>query len=145
MKRVLTLTCMILLTGLVTLSCSKEKRIERRLASKSGKWNIETYTYQYYEDGALVESGAYSDIGYFIFDEDGTVVQTYTQDGTTYSYAGTWSNTRDEITFIEDGDATVWKITDYHRNEMTLEFTDVYSINGIDYRDVYVMKLEKDR
>ncbi len=144
MKRVLQMSLMVLLVTFVSASCSKEKKIERRLTRKTGKWNIEHYETQFYENGVLVESSSYHDIGYFTFDDDGTVIQTYTQGGTTYTYAGTWSNTENTITFIEDGDAAVWSIKEDSKKEMTIQLIDQYSNGGTDYRDEYTIELERD-
>lgn len=144
MKSVLKLTAFVLLTAMVSSACSKERRIERRLSRKTGKWNIEKYEAKYYEDGYLTGEEAYSNAGYFTFDEDGTVVQVLTINGDSYTSAGTWSNSKDEITFMEDGYATVWKITEDSRKEMTLELEDSYSDGSTHYHDVYKMEIEKD-
>ena len=144
MKRIFQLSTMILLTAFVSASCSKETKIERRLTRKTGKWNIEHYETKFYENGMLTENENYHNIGYFTFDDDGTVIQTYTDGGDTYTYAGTWSNTDDKITFIEDGDAAVWSIKEDSKREMTLELVDQYSSGGTNYRDVYTIELERD-
>jgi hypothetical protein len=145
MKKAFKITSLFLVLVLITAACSKEKRIERRLASKSGKWNIETITEIDYENGSQVYSGAYSNAGNFVFDEDGTLVETYIDDGTSYVYAGTWSNTEDKLTVIEDGDAMVYEIKEYSRKEMTLVYTDEYSGGGIAYKDVITINLVKDK
>ena len=133
-----------LLATIILNSCSKESVIERRLARRSGKWNIELYEAKYYDNGYYVGQETYANAGYFIFDEDGTVIQTITTNGQVESTAGTWSNTKNEITFIQDGNATVWRITDDSRKSLTIEFIDYYSDETTDYRDEFRMELEKD-
>jgi hypothetical protein len=144
MKKAIKITSLFLILVLITAACSKEKRIERRLPRKSGKWNIESYNETDYENGSQVYSETYSNVGNFVFDDDGTVVETYIDGGQTYVYSGSWSNTEDKLTIVEDGDAIVYDIEDFSRKEMTLVYTDQYTISNISYKDVITMKLVKD-
>lgn len=145
MKNVLRFTGFVLVAGLLTVSCSKEKRIERKLTRKSGKWNIEKYENEFYENGIMQEQYVMTNAGNFVFDDDGTVTETYIESGSTYTYAGTWSNTEDKLTIIEDGDAIVWTIKEFDKHEMELEYVDQYTSGGVTYRDVYTIELEKDK
>lgn len=144
MKKAIRITSLFLVLVLITAACSKEKRIERRLPSKSGKWNIESYNVIEFQNGSQTDSETYLNVGNFVFDDDGTVVETYIYDGDTDTYSGTWSNTEDKLTIVEDGDAIVYDIEDYSRKEMTLVYTDQYTIDNISYKDVVTIELVKD-
>ena len=145
MKRSLKLTAIIVLTALVTFSCTKEKRIERHLSSRTGKWNIEMYKEQEYVNGSLDDEYSVADYGTFVFDEDGNVIMTFTEDGDTYTSAARWSNTKEELTFIEDGDAFVFTIKESSRKEIVLESVEEYSDGTDNYKDVLTFELKKDK
>jgi len=145
MKRILKLTTIVALTALVSFSCTKEKRIERRLSSRTGKWTIEMYKEQEYINGTLNDENTLVNYGTFVFDEDGNIIMTFTQDGDTYTSAGQWSNTKEEVTIIEDGYAYVLKIKESSRKEMTLENVEEYSDGSDNYKDVLTFELKKDK
>lgn len=145
MKNILKLTGMVLLTAFVLASCSKEKRIERRLASRSGKWNIVKEDSQSYVNGVLEYSSSDANTGYITFDKDGSLVYTITDNGATESYAGTWSNTEDNLSLVVDGESAVFEIEEDDRKSMSLKMETTSTFNGDTYKDVYTMELEKDK
>lgn len=139
------ITKLLLLLSIVALGftgCSKEKRIEKNLVRKEGKWNVQTYDYKYYYSNTYYpnESFSYSNAGNIVFEKNGTYIWTFTADGSSDISTGTWSNTADELTLIEDSDALKFKILDESRKEMKLEYTES---DGIE-KEVYTLTLKKD-
>ena len=130
---------------IVLSGCSKDKRIENRLSSGSGKWNIELYTESSYTNNTLDYSDSYANAGNMVFDDNGTLIWTFILDGFTDVYGGSWSNSKDDITIIVDGEGLVFKIKEYSRKEIELEYTDEYTFNGTTNKDVLFMKLVKDK
>ncbi|WP_430404065.1 hypothetical protein [Fluviicola sp.] len=137
-------TKVLLLLSIIAIgfsSCSKEKRIEKHLYSKSGKWNNTLYDYKYYEDGALQSSFAYVDAGYIEFEKGGTYSWTFIQDGDATVEAGTWSNTEDMITLISNSIALQFKILEESKTDMKIEYTEIDGSS----KEVYTLTLEKDK
>ncbi len=130
---------------IVLHGCSKDKRIENRLSSKTGKWNIELFTESSYTNNTLDYSDSYANAGNMVFDDNGTLIWTFILDGFTDVYGGSWSNSKDDITIIVDGEGLVFKIKEYSRNEIELESTDQYTYDGITYKYVNYLKLKKDK
>lgn len=122
-------------------SCSKDKRIERRLARKDGKWNITSMTYQYYIGNTLMDSEAYTNAGSFVFNDNGSVIYNYSYDGDSGSEGGTWTNTEDDVTMIFDGEVVVMKIDDESKKKMTLNWTEEYPSTG--EKETYIYNLER--
>lgn len=123
-------------------SCSKEKRIERQLIKKDGEWKITSINYKYYVNNDLQESSNYPNAGTIEFNKNGTLVMTITVDGSPEVFGGTWSNSKDEITIISDGDASIMKIIDGpKKGKIELEETEYY--NGTGEKDVYTYNLER--
>lgn len=140
MKNVTKLLLVLSVFALGFSSCSKEKRIERHLYSRSGKWNNTVYDYKYYNNGVLETSINYVDAGNIEFDKDGTYVWTFTADGNTEIDAGTWENSEDDITLFQNSVGLKFKILEESRKEMKLEYTETYGVE----REVYVLTFEKD-
>lgn len=123
-------------------SCSKEKRIERQLIKKDGEWKITSINYKYYVNNDLQASSNYPNAGTLEFNKNGTLVMTITVDGSPEVFGGTWSNSKDEITIISDGDASIMKIIDGpKKGKIVLEETEYY--NGTGEKDVYTYNLER--
>ena len=117
---------MLMAVFMLAAACSKDKRIERRLQSREGKWNIDTYSFNEYENQVVVDSGSDSDAGYMIFEKNGSMALVLTNFN--QAIGGTWVNTSDEVILSATGGlALVMKITDDSRKEMTLEYTQIYN------------------
>lgn len=141
MHKVFILALMPLFIGIS--SCSKEKQIERRLQKKDGVWNIETITYEEYEDNVLIETEIQNNAGTFTFDES-TIVITFTEpNGSSDTFGGTWSNSDETVTIIVDGEALVMDVSDDSKKEITLTGEDIYSGGGTTYKDVYRYDLKR--
>ncbi len=123
------------------VGCSKEKRIERHLYSKSGKWNNTLYDYKYYYNGSQEGSIVYQNAGYIEFEKNGTYTWVFTADGSTDASTGTWSNTEKELIMTESGITTVFKILEESRKEMKLEYTET---DGVE-KEVYTLTFEKEK
>lgn len=66
----------------------------------------------------------------------------FTLDGSPETIGGTWTNSKDDITLISDGETSVLKITDGpKKGKMTLELTDYY--NATAEKEVYTYNLER--
>jgi hypothetical protein len=142
MKNVTKLLLVLSIIAVGFSSCSKEKRIERQLIKKEGKWKITSVDYKYYVNNDLQESANYPNAGTFEFNKNGTYVLTITVDGSPEILGGTWTNSKDDITIISDGEGSILKISDGpKKNKMTLELTDYYN-NSTD-KDVYTYYLER--
>ncbi|MDF3029194.1 MAG: hypothetical protein K0S23_3501 [Fluviicola sp.] len=142
MKNTAKLLLVLSLFALGFTGCSKEKRIERHLVRKEGKWNVDTYDYKYYYNNTFYpnESFTYSAAGNFVFEKNGTYVWTTIMDGDTDVSAGTWENTADELTLVQNSFALKFKILEESKKEMKLEYTDS---DGIE-KEVYTLTLKKD-
>lgn len=124
-------------------SCSKEKRIERQLVKKDGKWKITSVDYKYYVQNTLQASTNFSNAGTIEFNKKGSFVMTITLSGSPVTSGGTWTNSKDEITMTSDGTTTVLKILEGpKKDKMDLEQTDYY--NDTAEKEVYVYHLKRD-
>lgn len=123
-------------------SCSKEKRIEKQLIKKDGKWKITSIDYKYYQNNELGASQNYPNAGTIEFDKKGTCVLTITLSGSPQTSAGTWTNSEDNITITADSETTVMKIASGpKKGKMTLEETDYY--NDTAEKETYTYYLER--
>lgn len=123
-------------------SCSKEKRIERQLVKKDGKWKITSVDYKYYLDNTLQSSANFPNAGTIEFNKKGSFVMTITLSGSPQTTGGTWTNSKDAITIISDGNTSVLKIVDGpKKDKMNLEETDYY--NDTAEKEVYTYHLER--
>lgn len=142
MKNTAKLLLVLSLFALGFTACSKEKRIERHLVRKEGKWDVKTYDYKYYYNNTYYpnESYTYTGAGNFVFEKNGTYIWTTILDGETDISAGTWENTADELTLVQNSFALKFKILEESKKEMKLEYTES---DGIE-KEVYTLILEKD-
>lgn len=144
MKRIIILS----ITSVVFLlaqSCSKDKRIERSLEKKDGKWNISKYTYEEYANGSLSDSETYLNAGNIVFDDNGVLIWTFIIDGDVEMFGGQWSNDDESITLIIDGDAIKFDILERSRKEMKLSaVVDTYTIGSTTYEDKFQLEIERD-
>ena len=123
-------------------SCSKEKRIEKQLIKKDGKWKITSVDYKYYQNNVLGSSENYPNAGTIEFDKKGTCVLTLTLSGSPETTAGTWTNSKDNITITANGGTSVMKITEGpKKGKMDLEETDYY--NDTAEKEVYTYHLQR--
>lgn len=123
-------------------SCSKEKRIEKQLIKKDGKWKITSIDYKYYQNNVLGYSENYPNAGTIEFDKKGTCVVTITLSGSPEANAGTWTNSEDNITITSNGETSVMKITSGpKKGKMTLEQTEYY--NDTAEKETYTYYLER--
>ncbi len=142
MKNVTKLLLVLSVFAIGFSSCSKEKRIEKQLYSKSGKWNNTLYDYKYYLNGNLDGTAVYTNTGYIEFKKDGTYTWIFTADGDTDVSTGTWSNTEDQLSMIEPGNPLVWKIVEESKKTLKLEYSENSNIIG-EEREVYTLTFEK--
>ncbi|MCC6702205.1 MAG: hypothetical protein IT221_11825 [Fluviicola sp.] len=136
------LILMLLSTVFLLGACSKEQRIERWMHRKDGKWSIQSRSYQYFQDGVVMDSDYATNAGSFVFDKNGSVIYNYVDVGESGSQGGTWTNTEDAISFIFNGEVVEMKISDESKKEMTLTWTEDYPSTG--EKEVTVFKLARD-
>ncbi len=130
----------VLFVGLA--SCSKEKRVERQLIKKDGKWKITSIDYKYYQNNVLGASANFPNAGTIEFDKKGSCVMTLTLSGSPETIAGTWTNSEDEITITSNGETSVLKIMEGpKKGKMKLEETDYY--NDTAEKEVNTYNLER--
>jgi hypothetical protein len=123
-------------------SCSKEKRIENQLVKKDGKWKVTSIDYKYYLNNELQQSANFPNAGTIEFSKKGSFVMTITLSGSPQTTGGTWTNSKDAITIISDGNTSVLKIVDGpKKGKMNLEETDYY--NDTAEKEVYTYHLER--
>jgi hypothetical protein len=82
----------------ISLSCSKDKAMERHIQKKDGVWNIDLVSWTIVEQsssGQTVWSGSDANAGTFTFENDGSGKYFYTVDDT-ITRAGTFSWTVDD-------------------------------------------------
>ena len=131
-------TVCILFILFIAVACSKEKRIENRLCK--GEWNIAKYTVTY--PGFFYGSGV-ADAGTMAFSKNGSLVWTETIDSTQV-YNCTWSNSKDEITIVREGQAYIFKIDSESGKEMQIVTTVKYVDEFEDpYNYDLTLKLER--
>jgi hypothetical protein len=110
----------ILLAGFMLSACSKDRRLERRLYKKEGKWNIASISANTYVNGNLDESESISDAGYFLFEKNGTFVFHQEYAGDEYSSGGTWANTEEDLFLNVEGSTLRLEIENESAKEMDL-------------------------
>jgi len=132
-----------LLVVFVLASCSKEKRIEKSLYKKGGEWSVSSYKQESYTNGSLDYSDTYANAGTMDFSKSGTLVWTFTLDGYTDVYGGSWSNTEDKLTIIIDGEGIVFDIKERSRKSMMLENVQTDNYNGISNQYKLTLEIEK--
>lgn len=144
MKNVTKLLLLLSVFAIGFSSCSKEKRIEKHLYSKSGKWNNTLYEYKYYQDGTLEGTTNYSNAGFIEFKENGTYVWTFAVNGNTDVSPGTWTNTDTQLSLTEGGSTTVWQILEESKKTLKIEYTEINTEFG-DEKEVYTLTFEKSK
>lgn len=140
MKNVIKLLFVLFVFVFGFLSCFKEKRIERYLYLRSGKWNNIVYDYKYYNNGVLEIFINYVDVGNIEFDKDGIYVWIFIVDGDMEIDVGIWENLEDDIILFQNFVGLKFKILEELRKEMKLEYIEIYGVE----REVYVLIFEKD-
>lgn len=144
MKNVTKLLLVLTVFAVGFSSCSKEKRIEKHLYSKSGKWNNTLYEYKYYLDGTLEDATTYTNAGFIEFKENGTYVWTFAVNGNTDVSPGTWTNTDTQLSLTEGGSTTVWQILEESKKTLKIEYTEINTEFG-DEKEVYTLTFEKSK
>lgn len=144
MKNVTKLLLLLSVFAIGFSSCSKEKRIEKHLYSKSGKWNNTLYEYKYYQDGTLESTTNYTNAGFIEFKENGTYVWTFSADGNTDVSPGTWANTDTQLSLTEGGSTTVWQILEESKKTLKIEYTEISTEFGNE-KEVYTLTFEKSK
>ena len=124
-------------------SCSKEKRIERQLIKKDGKWKITSLDYKYYAGNQLQGAATIPNAGKIEFSKKGTFVMTISIGGSPETMVGTWTNSKDAITIMADGSGSILNISEGpKKGKLKLDQTDYYS--ATDEKEVYVYTLERE-
>jgi hypothetical protein len=127
---------------LVLASCSKEKKIEKQLVRKDGKWEVTNLQYRYYLNNELEGANSFVNAGTIEFNKKGSFVMTLTLSGSTQTTAGTWTNSEDKITITVNGETTVLRIDKApKKGEMDLE--EVIDYNDTNEKEVYMYHLER--
>jgi hypothetical protein len=107
MKLNLRLTSILCAIFFLSISCSKDKSIERQIQKNDGIWNIDNVTWSIVEQstsGQSLRSGSDANAGTFTFESDGSGKYSYTIDGTvTRSGSFTWT--------VDDGEASIISAT----------------------------------
>ncbi|WP_341905571.1 hypothetical protein [Fluviicola taffensis] len=144
MKNVTKLLLLLSIIAIGFSSCSKEKRIEKHLYSKSGKWNNTLYDYKYYYNGVQESSIVYQNAGYIEFEKDGKFTWVFTADGSTDASSGTWSNTEDKLTLVEPGNTVIYTILEESKKTLKLEYSESSTEFG-DEKETYTLTFEKEK
>lgn len=141
MKKLAKILFLFAILSVVLAACSKEKKIERALLKKDGKWTITSVDYKYYVNNELQASANYPNAGTIEFNKKGSFVMTVTLSGSPQNAGGTWTNSEDNITLIANGETTVLKITDGpKKDKMTLVETNYDNSTGEKETLTYYLK-----
>ena len=123
-------------------SCSKDRRLERRLHSKEGKWNIESLFQGNYESGELINSVSQDEAGFIVFEKNGSVMINLPVNNQYAAIGGTWSNTSDKVMIATAGQGLIFEVSEESKNKMTLT-------SKVNYNDsVYsttIFKIRKEK
>lgn len=141
MKKINFLWLVIILTLLPIsfVSCSDDD--EEGVGSTSelvGTWEIVSHTYQWKEDGIIIEEGTENDSNTRItFNEDGTCKGAeFYNDKWNWDWNGTWSYKNGKLSIAypdsETETATVKELTS---SKLVLEYIDKYTEDGTSYED----------
>lgn len=123
---------------------SCEKTVSNKLSSGDGKWKIETAKFQSYENGELDVEETVSNYGTLYFDEKGTITFHIVDDGDNEYWGGLWSNEKETITLIIDGESQIFKILSNKGKSIKLEHTYESTYSSTTYKDVTTYELKKD-
>lgn len=124
-------------------SCKKENKIEKNLWKKGGEWNIESLVAnQTSTNPADNFNETINNYGTFTFKKDGSGNYTITVDGDVETGTFTYSNTKDQLTFIIDNQARVFDILEWEKNNMKISITVNYSSDGesVTYKETLNLK-----
>lgn len=144
MKNITSILLLLSVFAIGLSGCSKEKKIEKHLSSKSGKWNNTLYEYKYYQDGTLEDVTTYPNAGFIEFQKGGGYDWTFTMDGTTTVSYGSWTNTDTQLSLTEGGNTTVWTILEESKKTLKIEYTETSTEFG-DEKEVYTLTFEKSK
>jgi hypothetical protein len=116
-------------------ACKKDDELSTR-DKLIGKWNYESFKYEEYEDGQLVDSGSETIGGSTIeFKDNGTFISSFTdEDGNTDSDTGTWSVDGNNLITGEADDIQTIEIQEITTTKMVLVFDDEDNYDGTTYR-----------
>jgi len=118
-------------------ACSKEKRMERRLHTGDGKWNIDEFGGRDYLNDVVVSTSSHQDAGYIVFEKNGMMAMVL--DG--QNIGGTWVNTEDMILLSTSfGLPLNLKIIEESKKELRAEHTEITSDST---KFVYSFKLSR--
>ncbi|MSQ79988.1 MAG: hypothetical protein EXR21_10045 [Flavobacteriaceae bacterium] len=105
MKKIITLSALLLAVAFTFSSCSKEKQLKKRLV---GTWNIDKF------DGTITDAGggaatpySFANAGTFTFKDDNTGSYSIVILGTTDNGSINWANTENSVTITESGAPTI--------------------------------------
>lgn len=141
MKKIAKILFLFAILSVALAACSKEKKIERALIKKDGKWTITSVDYKYYVNNELQASSNSPNAGTIEFNKKGSFVMTVTLSGSPQNAGGTWTNSEDNITLIANGETTVLKITDGpKKDKMTLVETNYDNSTGEKETLTYYLK-----
>lgn len=141
MKKIAKILFLFAILSVALAACSKEKKIERALIKKDGKWTITSVDYKYYVNNELQASSNSTNAGTIEFNKKGSFVMTVTLSGSPQNAGGTWTNSEDNITLIANGETTVLKITDGpKKDKMTLVETNYDNSTGEKETLTYYLK-----
>jgi len=98
---------LILAFAITFASCSKDKKIERKLPKGDGIWNITSAAYVFTEQDVndvnisqAISSGTKSNIGSFTFGKDGIGSFSFTIDSFTREGSFTWMVVEEEVSIV---------------------------------------------
>lgn len=141
MKKIAKILFLFAILSVILTACSKEKKIERALIKKDGKWTITSVDYKYYVTNELQASSNFPNAGTIEFNKKGSFVMTVTLSGSPQNVGGTWTNSKDNITLIANGETTVLKITNGpKKDKMTLMETNYDNSTGEKETLTYYLK-----
>jgi hypothetical protein len=123
MKKILTLSAMLLVMAIIFTGCSKEKTLQKRLV---GTWNIDILS------GTVTPSGggagtsySYSNIGTFTFKDDGTGSSVITVSGQTENSNFNWVNTATTVTITESGHSpSIYTVSTNEKTKQVWTYSD---------------------
>ncbi|MNE62467.1 hypothetical protein D3C87_285160 [compost metagenome] len=143
MKNVTKFLFLFAVLSLVLASCSKEKKLEQQLTRKDGKWNAKSVNYKYYVGSSVEEAGNYPATGAIEFKKGGSFFLNISFGAGAYlTSSGTWTNTKDQITIVADGQASVLKvISGPKKGKLVLEET--YADPASNEKETFTYNLER--
>lgn len=141
--------CLLAIMVLSFSACSNDE--EENVGSTSdliGTWEIVSYTYQWKEDGKVVEEGIDNENDERItFYEDGTFEGAEYYDGKwNRSEQGTWSYKNGRITVwgtYEGGSSESVTVKELTSSKLVVEYIDKYTEDGISYEDYGLTEYRK--